>query len=155
MCPPAACTWLMQLEYAECGGCHFEIVVPEIAHWTSPTVCGSSVWIAPRPKVIPGPTPLALSFGSPSGSIATCQPPSFRHTSRRGSLVRALADRNSPAEHVRLAGQDEDLCRDLEAGPGRLGGGKDRREQGNKKQDEGESKAHWGIRAQIGTAFGR
>ena len=155
MCPPAACTWLMQLEYAECGGCHFEIVVPEIAHWTSPTVCGSSVWIAPRPKVIPGPTPLALVLRVAEWVDrhlpAAVLPP---HEQARVAR-RAFADRNSPAEHVRLAGQDEDLGRDLEAGPGRLGGGKHRREQGKKKQDEGESKAHWGIRAEISTAFGR
>ena len=109
MCPPAACTWLMQFEYAECGGCHFEIVVPEIAHWTSPTVCGSSVSIAPSPKVIPGPTPLALSFRSPSGSTATCQPFVLPPNEQARVALRALADRNSPTEHVRLAGQDEDL----------------------------------------------
>src|SRR5262249_51941267 len=40
----------------------------------------------PRPKVIPGPTPFSLLVGSPSGSTATCQPPSLRQTSSRASL---------------------------------------------------------------------
>ena len=155
MCPPAACTWLMQLEYAECGGCHFEIVVPEIAHWTSPTVCGSSVWIAPSPKVIPGPTPLALSFGSPSGSTATCQPPSFRHTSRRGSLFAPLLTGTArpsmfdwPARTKTCAGISRPDPADSAAVKTAASRARRSRMRGNRRRT-GESAP------EIGTAFGR